>query len=129
MSKNLKTSFVAVAAAIASLVPMATTFALQSVEPIGSLTQTEPPTSDTGITSANGILKIMVQILGYVQAFFWIIAVFMGLYAAFLYLTARGEGEQISRANSMLIYTVIAVIVAIISYSIPAFVKTTITTG
>lgn len=126
MTKNLKVGFGALAMAMILLVPMAA-FALQDVQPITSIDTIEPPTSDSGITSANGVLVVLVQVLGYVQAFFWVAAVFFGLYAAFLYLTAQGNGEKISRANNMLVYVVVAVIVAVVAYSIPAFVKTTIT--
>lgn len=103
-------------------------FALQ--DPVlPTFTQVEPPAGGEELTSFNSILGVLVTVLGYVQALFWIAAVFFGLYAAFLYLTAGGEGEKITKANHMLIYTVVAVIVAVIAYSIPAFVKTTISTN
>lgn len=94
---------------------------------VPTINQLDPANTNASITSANNVLRILVDILGYVQALFWIAAVFFGLYAAFLYLTARGNGEQISKANQMLVYVVVAVVVAVIAYSIPTFVKTTIT--
>ncbi len=107
------------------LVPMAA-FALQEAI-VPSINQIDPAATDSTITSANQVLVVLVQILGYVQALFWIAAVFFGLYAAFLYLTAQGNGEKISKANQMLIYVVVAVVVAVVAYSIPTFVQTTIT--
>ena len=127
MNKKLKAILGMAATAAISLVPVGAALALQDVTPVTFIATQPPPNSDSGITSANNVLHVLVQILGYVQAFFWILAVFMGLYAAFLYLTARGEAETISRANRMLVYVVIAVVVAVIAYSIPSFVKTTIT--
>ncbi len=125
MTKNFKITLGAASTALVSLVPMATSFAFVTAT-LPTFTQVEAPKGGNEITSFNGILAILVTILGYVQALFWIAAVFTGLYAAFMYLTAGGEGEKISKANQMLIYTVVAVIVAVIAYSIPAFVKTTI---
>src|SRR3989344_5536144 len=127
MSKKLRVRLGAAVTATASLIPMGV--ALATIEPpvLPSINQLPPAATDSTITSANNVLEILVQVLGYVQAFFWILAVFMGLWAAFLYLTARGDAEKISRANHMLIYVVIAVIVAVIAYSIPTFVQTTLT--
>ncbi len=102
-------------------------FALPEVEPIVTINPVPPPESDAGITDLNVVLQLLVNLLGYVQALFWIAAVFFGLYAAFLYLTAQGDGEKVSKANHMLIYVVVAVVVAVIAYSIPQFVTTTIT--
>ena len=101
-------------------------FALETVV-LPSINQIPPASTDSTITSANNVITVLIQILGYVQALFWIAAVFFGLYAAFLYLTARGDAEKISRANHMLIYVVIAVVVAVVAYSIPTFVQRTIT--
>lgn len=126
MNKKLKVTFGAIATALVSA-PVAALATIQDpiLPPINMI---DPAKTNQTITSANNVLAILVQILGYVQAFFWILAVFMGLYAAFLYLTARGEAETISRANRMLVYVVIAVIVAVVAYSIPTFVQTTLTT-
>jgi hypothetical protein len=49
------------------------------------------------------------------------------LYAAFLYVTSRGEGEKIENAKKIIIFAVVALIVAAIAAGIPAVVKTFIT--
>jgi len=91
-------------------------------------TRIGPPTAPGGITGPTGLVKLALDLLGWVQVFFWIAAVFFGLYAAFLYLTARGDSGKVSTANYMLIYTVVAIVVAVISYAIPAIVTGFITT-
>jgi len=91
-------------------------------------TRIGPPTAPGGITGPVGLVKLALDLLGWVQVFFWIAAVFFGLYAAFLYLTARGDSAKVSTANYMLIYTVVAIVVAVISYAIPSIVTGFITT-
>jgi len=45
-------------------------------------------------------------------------AVILGLIAAFSYITAAGDSNKVKTANKMLIYAVIAVVIAILAFSI-----------
>ena len=92
-----------------------------------NLTFQRPLESDVDITSPTGVVQLLLNLLQWVQVFFWIAAVFFGLYAAFLYLTARGNSEKVSQANYMLIYTVVAIVVAVVAYAIPPIVTGFIT--
>ena len=126
MNTSLK-RIVAGAAVAALTSPILMFAAVPAVVP--TISPVDAPGAPPGTpTSVNAFLAILVTILGYVQALFWILAVAMGIYAAFLYLTARGNAETIEKANQMLIYVVVAIIVAILAYAIPKIVSTTITT-
>lgn len=81
-----------------------------------------PPPGGGPIDDIYQLVDVLVVVLEWVQVVFWILAVGFGLYAAFLYLTAAGSPEQISKAHKTLIYTVIAIVVAVVAYSIPRIV-------
>jgi hypothetical protein len=63
-------------------------------------------TTGEGTTAAK---KIVVWIIGV----FWIVAVAMVIWAAFLYLTAGGNEEKIKEAKKRLLYAVIAAAIAL----------------
>jgi len=42
----------------------------------------------------------------------------MGLYAGFLFITARGEPAQLQTAKKILLYAIIGIAVAILAFSI-----------
>lgn len=52
--------------------------------------------------------------------FFWVAAVISGLFTAYLYLTGGGKPDNISKANRQLTYTVVAIVVAILAFALPA---------
>ncbi len=86
--------------------------------------QTPPP--DVSITSVGGVLGLVLRILDLARTIFWIVAVAMILYAAFLYLTSGG-GEGVSKANATLRYAIIAIVVALIATSLPFLVRSFLT--
>lgn len=92
------------------------------------ITIIEPVPVEGAPTSIGGFMGLLVTILGWIQVLFWILAIAFGLYAAFMYLTARGDPEKIKQANHMLIYVVVAVVVAIIAFAIPSVVSTLVIT-
>ena len=65
-------------------------------------------------SAINAVNTITNYALGIVLA----LAVIFIIYAAFLYLTARGETAQITTAKNALIYSVVAVAVAVAAYTI-----------
>jgi len=61
--------------------------------------------------------------------FLWIIiaiVTIMLLYAAFLYVWARGDGEAIGKAKHIIVYCVVGLIVAALAYAVPTLVKSII---
>jgi hypothetical protein len=74
------------------------------------------------ITNITQVQNVANKIVSYVGAFFWIAAVASGLYSAFLYMTSQGSPEKLGKAGKSLLYTVVACVVAIMAYGIPALV-------
>jgi len=63
---------------------------------------------------------------GLVNWFAWFIAlvsVVMGLYAAFLFITGGGDEAKLKKAKDVFIYTIIGIIVAMISFGIVTIAK------
>lgn len=73
--------------------------------------------------ATQSVLTSLDRLIGWVFTFFMVAAVFMVLYAAYLYLTAGGESEKVTQANRTLLYGAIAIAIAVLSKSIPIIVK------
>lgn len=96
--------------------------------PLLAMAQTNPG-SVTGLTSVGGVLGLFLAILGLVTTIFWIVAVAMILYAAFLYLTAGGSDDKVATANKTLFRAVIAIVIALVATSIPYLVRSVLGGG
>ncbi len=80
--------------------------------------------STGAVLNADTLVTIITTLVNW---FAWVIAlasVVMGLYAGFLFITARGEASQISTARQTLLWAVIGIAVAVISFSIIILTKT-----
>lgn len=75
------------------------------------------------IRTEGAFIGLLLRLLGLLRTLFWIVAVFMILFAAFYYLTAGGDSGKVGTANKMLMYAVVAIIVALVATSIPFLVK------
>jgi hypothetical protein len=80
----------------------------------GATTLPNAPFSDV-----TGALNIMCTVAGWIFAILIVLAVIFVLLAAFNYLTASGDSEKVSKANSQLIYAAIAVAVALFARGFP----------
>jgi len=78
-------------------------------------------TNPAPIPAARGAQEWMVTINDILRWFYTIVlilSVLMGLYAAFLYVTAGGDSAKTKKASQVLIYAVIGVVIAILAFSI-----------
>jgi hypothetical protein len=66
------------------------------------------------------VINLLTRIVGWMAVVFWIAAVISGLFAAYLYLTGGSKPDNISKANRQMVYTVVAIIVAIFSFVLPS---------
>ena len=82
----------------------------------------QPPGGGAPVTNVTSVLIRNLDIVDLIQAIFWIAAAGFGLYAAFLFLTAGGSPEKLKKAKDMLIYTIVAISVAIIAFGLPRIV-------
>lgn len=80
----------------------------------GSFAQTSCSVQAT----TNIIKDTLIRIVNWMAWLMAIASVCAGLYAAFLYLTAAGRTDQIPKANRVMVFTIIGIIIAVISFSI-----------
>lgn len=69
---------------------------------------------------------IITALLNLVNLFAWfsaVVAVAMGLYSGFLYLTARGNPQQARQATMVFSYTIIGIAVSVVAFSIITIVQ------
>ncbi len=79
----------------------------------------ENPFGGTTFTDPNEIVAVVVQVaLGFMGA---VVLVVM-IYAGFLWMTAGGAEEQVSKAKKIFIWTVVGMVVILGSYALLEFV-------
>ncbi|MCR4322938.1 MAG: hypothetical protein NUV61_02525 [Candidatus Azambacteria bacterium] len=98
------------------------------INPIGMI---DAGGTNVGVNSAAGVAlgadNLVTTITTLVNWFAWFIAlasVVMGLYAGFLFITAQGEAAQLKTARATVLWAVVGITVAIISFSIILITRT-----
>jgi type III secretory pathway component EscU len=71
------------------------------------------------ITSMQSVLQMLCTVFAWAFYFLIVLAVIFIIIAAFKYLTAAGDPEKVKSAGTMLIYTVVAIVVALLARAIP----------
>lgn len=105
----------------------------------GDIASGQPPCSTLGTISNGGLVgqkpdfgagvtttSLVDSILGLVNWMAWFVglaAVVMGLYSGFLFITARDDANQITTARKTMMYAIIGIAVAVISFSLVAISK------
>lgn len=79
---------------------------------------------NTSINSIQAVLQSVCTVFSWIFVFLLVLAGVFILIAAFKYLTASGNPEKVKSAGTMLIYTAIAVGVALLARAIPYIVAT-----
>jgi len=82
-----------------------------------------PSDPSSPIKSGQDIMDFLGGLLEYMVIVFWILAIAASLYAAYLYLFARGNEEKAKEARKMLWYAVIAIVIGLIAFGLPALIK------
>lgn len=95
--------------------------AILMVLPVVVFAQSAP--GDVAIRSEGALIALLLRILGLLRTLFWIAVVFFILLAAFYYLTSGGDPGKTGKANQMLMYAVIAIVVALVATSLPYLVR------
>ncbi len=81
------------------------------------------------VTTVANVFTVLCQLLGWLFILFIILAVVFVIVAAFKYLTAGGDAEKVGTANHMLIYAVVAVVVAVLARAIPVIIANFFSSG
>lgn len=76
------------------------------------------------ITSPTDISVLITRILNWVAGIIMTIAVIMLLFSAVMYLTAGGSEERVGKAKSYLLYAIVGIVVAILTFSVQPFITT-----
>jgi succinate-acetate transporter protein len=82
-----------------------------------------------GITSVSDVQNTFSSIVAKAFGFFWIVAVAMLLWAAFLFLSAGDNEEKVTKAKKILLYAVIAAAVALLANGINPIVTNILNSG
>src|SRR3989344_1037062 len=97
--------------------PVAAAIALSAM-PILSLAQSSIEDIPEGPRSIEDIINILGTLLNWMFTLLMIVATMFILYAAFIYLTARGDPEKVKTASNQLIYAAVAIAVALVAQGI-----------
>ena len=82
----------------------------------------------TGITSLSGIEAVIAKIVNWLTMLFFVAAVLYIFYAAYLFLTSGGDEEKLKTAKTQLLYSIIAIAVALLAGTMQSIVKNILTT-
>ncbi len=110
--------------------------AVISLFPLYTLAQGAPQINIPVPTDPNAPLKqgediylLVGKYARYIAIIFWILAVMSAFYSGYLYLVASGNPEILKKAQKQIWYTVIAIVVGLMAWGLPIFVKNIITPG
>ena len=69
----------------------------------------------TNITSLSGVESVISRIVNWITTLFFVVAILYIFYAAYLFLTSGGDEEKIKTAKTQLLYSIIAIAVALLA--------------
>src|SRR3989344_1641321 len=92
--------------------------------PFLALAQQPAPLPGPLITSPTEISQLINKILIWIASIVMIIALIMLLFSAILYLTAGGSEERVGKAKGYLIYAIVGIVVALLTFSVQPFITT-----
>lgn len=85
--------------------------------------------ADSPINSMQDIINVINQVGVWLATIFWIAAAASVFYAGFLYMTAADDTEKIKKAKKQVLYTIIAVVLGLMAYGLPALLRTILLEG
>jgi hypothetical protein len=91
-----------------------------------------PGPGDVGcinISSKDRLLNLIAGLIGYLRTIFWLFAVGMLIYAAYLYLSGGANEKNVAKAKQVLTYAVIGMVLGLVAASVPFLVKNILSTG
>lgn len=72
----------------------------------------------TNVQSITDVTRIVVSLVNWITGLFFVAAILSLFYAAYLYLGTGGDEEQIAKAKTQLIYSIVAITIALLAGSI-----------
>ena len=74
----------------------------------------------------SAIVDIVTNLLNWFSWFLALLAVFLGVYSAFLYITSGGDAEKARKSTKVFIFTIIGIVVAVVSFSLVSVLRSLI---
>lgn len=91
---------------------------------LGNVDSANPSSAGVGSVNADALVGAIMRLVNWFAWFIGVASVAIGLYAGFLFITARGEPAQIKTARGTLVWVVVGVAVAMVAFSIIILTKT-----
>jgi len=88
-----------------------------------------PIVQQTGPTSISGWVDVLLTVVRWIYTLVFILAVLFILLAAFYFVTSQGNPDKVTKAKTMLLYAVIGIAVALLSYGIVTLVRNSLASG
>lgn len=85
------------------------------------------PIPRVGPPTVGGLMGLVKGVVQWVYILFFVLAVLFILIAAFRYLTAAGDPEKVKSAQNMLIYAVVAIVIAFLAVGFETIIGTFLT--
>jgi len=89
--------------------------------PAAALAQSQSPPTDI-IGSGEDLEGVLETVRDWFFTIFLILAVIFLIWAAFLYLTAAGSEDKVKKAKTALVYSIVAIAVALLAGSLPSLI-------
>ncbi len=93
---------------------------LLALMPLAGAATFSPPPSE--IKTGNQVINAVNNVAGFLFQIFIALAVVFIIIAALFYLTAAGNQTQLDRAKNVLIYSIVAIVIALIAGGIVFFI-------
>ena len=107
---------------------------LMGLAPI-TFAQTCPPGeicnlgNQTGPSTVSGWVDVLIMVVKWLYTIVFIVAVLFILLAAFNFITSKGDATKTGTAKKQLLYAVIGIAVALLSYGVVTLVRTSLQSG
>jgi len=82
-----------------------------------------PLTAFADVTSLSDVQKVLERVAGFLYTIFFIVAAIFIIVGAFTFLTAQGDEEKVTKAKKMIMYAVVAIVVALLATSVKVIVS------
>ena len=94
--------------------------------PVIDFPSPSPIVTPIGPRTTGELTQFFVTVVQWFYTIIFIVAVLFILLAAFGFITSKGSPEKVAKAKAQLLYAVIGIAIALISYSIIALVQNTL---
>jgi FtsH-binding integral membrane protein len=82
------------------------------------ISRTAPELVGTWTGGQTGLRGLILTIVNYILGFLGVVAVIMIIYGGMLYVTAAGAQEKIDKGKKILMYTVVGIVIIMLSFVI-----------